>query len=115
MNSVEQNSSTQIVSGHRELIKGHEQGLVWELRPLVRRQSVWLDLGRTERIDAAGLAALVSLYCEARETGHEFAVVNPSRRVARVLAIVGLDRMIVSATPDLKLPERATLNLELVA
>lgn len=110
-----QNSSTQLVSGIRELIKGQEQALVEELRPMVRRQSVRLDLSRTERIDAAGLAALVSLYRDARDSGHEFAVVNPPRRVARVLQIVGLDRMIVPAAQGEMQPHLAALNLELVA
>jgi len=115
MNNLRQNSSTQLVSGIRELIKGQEQALLEKLRPIVRRQSVRLDLSSTERIDAAGLAALVSLYRDARESGHDFAVVDPQRRVARVLKIVGLERMIVPATPGEMLPQRAALNLELVA
>ncbi len=115
MNNLRQNSSTQLVSGSRDLIKGQEQELLEELRPIIRRQSVRLDLSRTERIDAAGLAALVSLYRDARENGHEFAVVNPPRRVARVLAIVGLDRMIVPAAPEGMMKQRPPLNLELVA
>ena len=110
-----QNSSRQLVSGVRELIKGQEQELLEELRPIVRCQSVRLDLSRTERIDAAGLAALISLYRDARERGHEFAVVNPPRRVARVLGIVGLDRMIVPATPGETHPQLGALNLDLVA
>jgi anti-anti-sigma factor len=115
MSSPRQNSNTQFVSGIRELIRGQEQWFLEELRPIVSRQSVRLDLSHTERIDAAGLAALVSLYRDARESGHEFAVVNPPRRVARILEIVGLDRMIVPATPGGMMTQRPPLNLELVA
>ncbi len=114
MSSPRQNSTTQFISGIRELIKGQEQKLLEELRPIVRGQSVRLDLSSTERIDAAGLAALVSLYRDARENGHEFAVVNPQRRVARVLKIVGLDRMILPATPRGMMTQRPPLNLEMV-
>ncbi len=96
MNNLRQNLNTQFVSGVRELIKGQEQKLLEELGPIVRRQCVRLDLSRTERIDAAGLAALVSLYRAACTAGHEFAVVNPRRQVARILAIVGLDRILIS-------------------
>ncbi|MGO9325452.1 MAG: STAS domain-containing protein [Terracidiphilus sp.] len=95
MNNPRQNSTSQFISGIREMIKGQEQAFLEELRPIVRRQSVCLDLSRTERIDAAGLAALVSLYSAACEAGHEFAVVNPPRHVARILAIVGLDRILL--------------------
>jgi len=86
---------THFVSGVRELVRGREQEVLGKLMPLVHQRSVRLDLSSMERIDAAGLAALVSLFCEARKAGHEFAVVNPPRRVARILAIVGLDRILM--------------------
>ncbi len=115
MNSPRQNRNMQFISNLCELIKGQEQELVKEMRPVVSRQSVRLDLSRVERIDAAGLAALVSLYCDARKAGHEFAVINPSRHVARVLAIVGLDRVLVSKELGESMPQRSPLDLELVA
>ena len=96
MNRPRQHLNTQFVSGIRELIKGQEQDVLKELRPLVHSRSVRLDLSSVERIDAAGLAALVSLYCAACAAGNDFAVVNPSRHVARILAIVGLDRILIS-------------------
>lgn len=100
MNSPRLNENAQFICESRELakelVRGKEQELVEKMRPIVSRQSVRIDLSGVERIDAAGLAALVSLYCDARKAGHEFAVVNPARRVARVLAIVGLDRVLVS-------------------
>lgn len=96
LNDSRFDSTTQTVSGVRQLVKGREQEILEELQPLVESRSVRLDLGSIERIDAAGLAALVSLYCAARKAGHEFAVINPSQHVARILTIVGLDRVLLS-------------------
>jgi len=79
-----------------ELVRGNERRLLEHLGQLVRRQSVTLDLSSVERIDAAGISALVALYTTARETGHSFTVSRASRRVAEVLALVGLDRILIS-------------------
>jgi anti-anti-sigma factor len=83
-------------SGLTELVRGNEECLLSRLSPLVQRQSVMLDLGQVERIDAAGIAALISLYGKAREAGHSFRVTNPSPHVAEILALVGLDRILLS-------------------
>jgi len=104
MNNPRQNPNAQFVSGIRELIRGREHKILEELQPLVESRSVRLDLSSIERIDAAGLAALVSLYCAASKAGHEFTVVNPPRHVARILAIVGLDRILVSNDSGETLP-----------
>ena len=84
-----------------ELVRGQEQQLLKDLEPVVRRQSVTLDMRQIERIDAAGIAALISLYGDAHASGHEFAIVNASQRIAEILQIVGLDRILISreATP----------------
>ena len=79
-----------------ELVRGNHQHLLELLRPLVRRQSVMLDLASIERIDAAGIAALVSLYTTARDAGNGFTVCNASPRVARILSLFGLDRILIS-------------------
>ncbi len=79
-----------------ELVRGQEQGLLQRLAPLVRMQSVTLDLGRVERIDAAGIAALITLYCDSCKAGHAFNVSNPTARVAEMLALVGMDRIFLS-------------------
>jgi anti-anti-sigma regulatory factor len=71
-----------------ELILGREEGLLAWLSPLVRRESVTLDLGSVKRIDAAGIAALLSLYSSARKARHRFSVSNLSPRVAEVLSLV---------------------------
>ena len=74
-----------------ELVRGHDLRL-----PLVERQSVSLDLASVERIDAAGITALVTLYASACQAGHSFTVSNASPRVAHILALVGLDRYLLS-------------------
>lgn len=79
-----------------ELVKGNEQRVVERIMPMVREQSVVLDLSKVERIDAAGLAVLIKLYCTARNAGHNFSVFNPSARVAEILALVHLDELLVA-------------------
>jgi anti-anti-sigma factor len=79
-----------------ELVRGQEHDLVERLTPLVRRQNVTLDLAHVERIDAAGIAALISLYGSAQTAGNDFNVVNASHRVAEILTLVGLDRILLS-------------------
>ncbi len=51
-------------------------------------------------IDAAGLAALIALYCDARKSGHRFLVANPSPRVSEILRMVGLDEILVSRNAE---------------
>jgi anti-anti-sigma factor len=79
-----------------ELVRGNEQELLARLTPLVRSRSVILDLGQVQRIDAAGVAALISLHASAYEAGHCFTVVNTTPRVAEILSLVGLERILVS-------------------
>jgi anti-anti-sigma factor len=110
-NSDIQRSVTSFIAGDRELVRGGEQQFVARLRPLVQAQSVRLDMNSIERIDAAGLAALVSLYRDGREAGHEFAIVHPSRHVARILGLVGLDRILVSEGSGEALPPQPTVDL----
>jgi anti-anti-sigma factor len=78
-----------------ELVRGNDQVLLERITPLVRRESVLLDLGSVERIDAAGIAALILLYRCALESGHDFTVSNASARVAQVLTLVGLDHILL--------------------
>ena len=85
-----------------ELVRGSEQALLAYFSPLVRRQSVTLDMSSIERIDAAGIAALISLYVGAREAGHCFTVVNPSPHIAEILALVGLERILLTRNLTVK-------------
>ena len=79
-----------------ELVRGNEQRFLERLQPLVHRQNVTLDLAQVARIDAAGLAALITLYCDACQAGYRFAISNPSPRVREILALVGLNALLVS-------------------
>ncbi len=79
-----------------QLVRGEDTGLVEHLKPMVQDRSVTLDLSSVERIDAAGIAALVSLYRNAREAGHSFSLTNVSGRVAQILRLVGLDKYLLS-------------------
>jgi anti-anti-sigma factor len=79
-----------------ELVRGQEQIFLERLAPVVRRQSVALDLGSVERIDAAGLAALITLYCDACKAGYSFTVARPQPHVREVLSVVGLDRLLLA-------------------
>jgi anti-anti-sigma factor len=79
-----------------ELILGHERDLVARVAPLVRGQSIALDLSQVERVDAAGIAALVELYAIACQAGHSFYILNAGPHVAEVLRLCGLDRILIS-------------------
>jgi anti-anti-sigma factor len=78
-----------------ELTRGVDRGWMDQFAALVRGQNVSLDLKRVERIDATGIAALISLYGFARDAGHSFAVENARPHVAEMLALVGLDRILM--------------------
>lgn len=89
-----------------ELIRGQEQRLLERIAPLTREHNVWLDLHGVDRIDAAGIAALIALYTCAHNAGHNLLVINASPRVAEILSLVGLDRVLFGsdAVPGL-MPE----------
>ncbi len=88
--------------GLTELVRGTDHSLVAELEPLVRKQDITLDLHSIGRIDAAGIAALISLYGCARDAGHDFSLCNVPSRVANILALVGLDGILLSHAPNSK-------------
>jgi anti-anti-sigma factor len=77
-----------------ELVRGEDQLLLERLLPVVRTRSMTLDMTFVERIDAAGIAALISLFCAASQAGHEFNVANASPRVEEILCLVGLERIL---------------------
>jgi anti-anti-sigma factor len=79
-----------------QLLRGEDAGLVDRVGPLVRESNVTLDLTGVDRIDAAGISMLVTLYSGASRAGHRFNVSNASPRVVQILAVVGLDRLLVS-------------------
>lgn len=102
--------------GLTELVRGYDREFVERMAPAVRQQSVALDLARVDRIDAAGISALISLYGFARDAGFAFAVANPTGHVREILSLVGLDRILLSQTAVEKLQgERSDDHVELDA
>ena len=98
-------ASQSLIALNCELVRGTEEQIVAELMPRVKRESVALDLSKVERIDAAGIAALITLYCTAVEACTEFYVVNPSARVLDLLRLVGLESILVPAGNSTESPE----------
>jgi len=87
-----------------QLLRGEDASLLERIEPLVRECSVTLDLTGVDRIDAAGISTLVALYSSACKAGHCFSVSNASPHVAQILAIVGLDRLLLSHNAVQNLP-----------
>ena len=101
------------IAGMTELVRGQESMLLERLTPLVRSRSVTLEVSKVQRIDAAGVAALIRLYCLASETGHSFTVSHATAHVEEILHLVGLERILApeneqdaacaSLRPDLRM------------
>jgi len=83
-----------------ELVRGSEGDLVDEMAPLVARQDLSLDMSPVERIDGRNLAALISLYKLAEESGHRFGILNVAPRVYELLALVGLEGILIFHSPS---------------
>jgi anti-anti-sigma factor len=83
-------------AGFNELVRGTEDRLMALVTPVVRERSAVLDLSSVGRIDAAGIAALISIYGAARAAGHSFRVCNVTAHVAEILELVGLDHILVT-------------------
>jgi ABC-type transporter Mla MlaB component len=77
-----------------ELVRGQEGVLLERLAPLVLGRSVTLELSKVQRIDAAGIAALIRLYRLASEAGHSFTVSHATAHVEEILHLVGLERIL---------------------
>jgi anti-anti-sigma factor len=96
--------------GMTELVRGSDLRLVGHMEPLVRAKDVLLNCERIERIDAAGIAALISLYGSAQNTGHCFKVCNVRGHVAEILALVGLDNILVACNGEWNAPRGGRLQ-----
>lgn len=106
-------SSIATIALNCELVRGTEEQIVAELMPRVKQESLALDLSKVERIDAAGIAALITLYCTAVEAGREFYVVSPSARVLDLLRLVGLESILVPVGNSTGSPAPAVDRLQL--
>jgi anti-anti-sigma factor len=93
-----------MVAVQRQLVRGEESEFVNEIAAQLHSRSVELDLSRVEQIDAAGIAALVSLYAQAHDLRRSLTIVAVSRHVKEILTLVGLEGVllshIVSAAPQ---------------
>jgi anti-anti-sigma factor len=94
--SYETSETLMVAPGGTELVRGVEERLVERVTPLLRDRNVALDLRKINRIDAAGISALISLYSSARIAGREFTLCNVRPRVGEILSLVGLDALLVS-------------------
>jgi len=83
--------------GFTELVRGNEEQLIELMTPVVRGNSTVLDMAEVRRIDAAGIAALISIYGSSRTAGHTFRVCNVNPHVQEILKLVGLDHVLVSS------------------
>ncbi|WP_420237302.1 STAS domain-containing protein [Telmatobacter bradus] len=82
------------------LVRGREQNLLDELLPLVAENDVALSLERVQKIDAAGLGTLITIYRMAHEVGHTFRVVKPSRIVRGIICAVGFESALLYHNVD---------------
>ena len=87
------------LGGIGDLVRGHDQRFIEMLEPLVFNGNISLDLGALKRIDAAGVAALVRLYCVASNAGYEFKLIRAGRQVREVLELVGWGRLFEKRNP----------------
>jgi anti-anti-sigma factor len=101
------NSPSAEIAVNCELVRGTEAQVIEVLMPRVKRESVALNLAGVERIDAAGIAALITLYCTSVESGNEFIVTDPSPHVLELLRIVGLESILVADGPALRANQAA--------
>ena len=80
----------------RELVRGTESEFVNEIADKLRMGDVELDLDAVQRIDAAGIAALISLHLLARDLGRSLTIIFLSRHVKEILNLVGLEPILSS-------------------
>jgi len=71
-----------------------------------------VDMTRTQFCDSSGLHALIAAHKQAEAEGREVLLVIPSTTVLRVLALTGMDRVILNFTslPDALTQTAATAN-----
>lgn len=91
-----ENPAVVIIAVQNDLVRGNETQIVDELLTRVQQESIALDLSNVERIDAAGIAALITLYCSAVQAGTDFSVAAPSAHVLELLRLVGLESILIA-------------------
>ena len=61
---------------------------------LKRPRRLLLDMSHVEFMDSSGLGLILGRFSKASEIATEFAVLNPSQNVVRILDLAGIGRMI---------------------
>jgi anti-anti-sigma regulatory factor len=100
MNDLRLNTTVRVASETTEIVRGQEDKFLGQLEPIVRNHSIELDMSPVERIDAAGISALIRVYCDAMQAGRRFTVLNPQPHVLAIMAIVGIDRVLMAPNAD---------------
>jgi anti-anti-sigma factor len=100
MNDLRFDTTVRVASETTEIVRGQEDKFLGQLEPMVRTHSIELDMSQVERIDAAGIAALIRLYCDAVQAGRQFSVLNPQPHVHEIMSIVGIDRVLMAASSE---------------
>ena len=80
-----------------KLVLGNEDILLTQALPLIDECGLTLDMSGVEELDAAGIGTLVFLWQCAERADTPFALVNPSRRVQQLLALVHLDQVLIGS------------------
>jgi anti-anti-sigma factor len=78
-----------------KLIRGEEDRLLVLALPMLEECGLTLDMSKVREMDAAGIGTLVFLWQCAERADKPFALVNPSRRVMQLLALVHLDDILI--------------------
>jgi anti-anti-sigma factor len=100
MNDLRLNTTVRVASETTEIVRGQEDKFLGQFEPMVRTHSIELDMSPVERIDAAGIALLIRLYCDAVQAGRRFTILNPRPHVLEIMAIVGIDRVLMAASSE---------------
>ncbi|MFF8592330.1 STAS domain-containing protein [Streptomyces sp. NPDC015220] len=94
------------VRGDLDLHTAHRLADALHSLLLTDGHSVLLDLSGVTFLDSTGLTCLITGYRTARTTGARLALIAPSERVRRMLALTGADQILHSyPTPD-SVPDR---------
>lgn len=69
---------------------------------------VAVDVDGVEFVDAIGIGVIVAAHVRARLSGGDFALVSPTERLSRLLAVTGLDAVLMLVDDEDALPADTT-------
>lgn len=59
-----------------------------------KTEKVIMDLSKTTFMDSSGLGLVLGRYRKLNDTGIAFEVVNPNRKIYRILCMAGVDKLV---------------------